>query len=142
MLQEVMDVLIVFIMKKLFVRLLEIFLLLFASLYTLFQHHVTGGVIQWDGWVFYLISPYIGFSFLSICSFFAKTSHAYEKSLLITITGIMGLTVFGYAGALSSSTGALVFIILPSVIGIGGIVLLFACDMTLSLRRGSKGSPS
>ena len=112
-------------------------MLLGATLFALRQYHSSGAPIQLNGNLFYTIAPYAMVATLAILSVIWTKSPAFLKSLLITATLMLLVTVAGYADFSSSSTGGIVFLFLPGLLIIGGFISLLICHLAISLCQGN-----
>ena len=117
-------------------------MLLGATLFAMRQYHASGAPIQFNGNLCYTIAPYAMVAILALLSTIWTISPAFLKSLRITATLMLLATVAGYTDITSSSTGGLVFIFLPGVLIVGGLITLLTCDLVISLSQGTGASHS
>lgn len=108
-----------------------------ATLFAMRQYHASGAILQLDGDLCYTIAPYAMVAILATLSIIWTKSPAFLKSLLITATLMLLVTVASYADFASSSTGGMVFVFLPGLLIVGGIFSLLICDLAISLSQGN-----
>jgi len=116
---------------------LTLAMLLGATLFTMRQYHASGAPIEFSGNLCYTIAPYAMVAILALLSIIWTKSPAFLKSLRITATLMLLVTVAGYADFASSSTGGLAFVFLPGLLIVGGVISLLICDLTISIRQGN-----
>ena len=116
---------------------LTLAMLIGAALFAMRQYHASGAPLQFDGNLCYTIAPYAMVAILALLSIIWTKSPAFLKSLLVTATLMLLVTVAGYADFASSSTGGIVFVFLPGLLIIGGLISLLICDLAISLSQGN-----
>ena len=116
---------------------LTLVMLIGATLFAMRQYHASGAPLQFDGNLFYTIAPYAMVAIFTLLSIIWTISAAFLKSLLITATLMLLVTVVGYADFSSSSTGGIVFVFLPGLLIIGGLISLLIGDLAISLSQGN-----
>ena len=119
---------------------LTLAMLLGAAIFAMRQYHASGAPLQFNGTLCYTIAPYAMLAILALLSIIWTKSSAFLKSLRITATLMLLVTVVGYADFASSSTGGLAFVFLPGLLIVGGFISLLICDLAISLSHGNEAA--